>query len=105
MYLEQTPPAISGESGHGVTFNVCCRLCELFGELSDDELFHALEQWNRRCVPPWESKELMRKITEARKKVCEGVNGGRSATPHEDEDPSIASEVVSDGFPTLSEAA
>ena len=102
LYLEQTPPAISGEGGHGATFNVRCRVVELFAELSDDELFASLEEWNRRCVPPWESKELKRKINEARKKVG-GVSEGAS-TPNEDVYPSIAP-VASDGFPSLGEAA
>ncbi len=66
-YLEKTPPAIEGENGSGTTYNVCCRICELFGNLSDDDLFIAISDWNQRCVPPWIEKGLRRKINEARK--------------------------------------
>ena len=47
LYLEQTPPAISGGAGHDTTFNVCCRLIELFGELSDDEFGLPHDSWAR----------------------------------------------------------
>ncbi len=69
LYLEATPPAISGQSGHATTWNVVCRIVELFGELSDDEIIDAMSDWNNRCSPPWSVKELRHKLTDARKKV------------------------------------
>lgn len=72
LYLQATPPAVSGERGHDHTFSVVCRCVELFGGfggLSDDELLEALSAWNERCEPPWTEKELRHKITSARKRT------------------------------------
>jgi len=69
LYLQSVPPAISGENGHSVAFGVCCRCVELFGLLTDDELIEALGDWNYRCIPPWNEKELRKKLNDARKKV------------------------------------
>jgi len=44
LYLEATPPAESGKRGHDATYAVVCRIVELFGELTDDELLDALER-------------------------------------------------------------
>jgi len=66
-YLERTPPAISGQRGHDTTYSVCCRLVELFGLQTDNELLDALRKWNERCSPPWDEKELRHKLASARK--------------------------------------
>ena len=70
-YLAKCPPAVSGEGGHDHTYAACCRLCEEFGDLSDDELLAALADWNAKNVPPWSPRELARKLSEARKRVGE----------------------------------
>ena len=69
LYLEKVPGAVSGENGSGVTYGVCCKLCELFPDLDEDEIFGAMSQWNQRCTPPWSETDLRRKISEAKKKV------------------------------------
>lgn len=99
LYLEKTPPAISGQRGHDTTYNVCCRLIELFPEVSDSDLLSSMEDWNNRCSPPWSEKDLNRKIDQARKKVG-SVSGVRSANPNTDESDSIP-----DSYPKLDLAA
>ena len=42
LYLEKTPPAISGDHGHGTTFGVMCKVVEFFGEQSDDVILNGL---------------------------------------------------------------
>lgn len=69
LFLKKTPIAIEGEGGHAQTFSVACRICELFGSLSDDELFDALQTWNERCSPPWKDSELRHKLNDARNKI------------------------------------
>ena len=98
LYLESTPPAVSGESGHAVTFGVCCRLVELFGLLSDDDLIDALEAWNDRCSPPWSESELRHKLSDARAKVAQ-------TTPTEPEPVPSTSAEPADDWPVLSDAA
>lgn len=72
LYLERTPPAVSGEGGHNHTFAVFCRLLECFPELrhaSDEELIELVDSWNEHCDPPWTDKELRHKLTSARARV------------------------------------
>ena len=68
-YLAKTPPAISGQGGHDHTFSTVCRLLELFPALNDDEILNVLEEWNNRCDPPWNEKELRHKVTSSRQRV------------------------------------
>jgi hypothetical protein len=69
LYLASCPPAVSGQNGHGTTFAVVCRVVELFGSLTDDELLAALNTWNARCSPPWKEHELRHKLADARAKA------------------------------------
>jgi len=63
-YAERLDPAISGSNGHTATLIVCAKLVHSVG-LSADEAFEALQDWNRRCSPPWSESELRRKIDHA----------------------------------------
>lgn len=65
-YLEALPPAIAGEHGDLHTFCVCCRLVRGFA-LNDDEALSLLREWNARCRPPWTERELVDKISRARR--------------------------------------
>jgi hypothetical protein len=69
IYLEKAEPAIEGQRGEFKAFNVACRLRELFGELSDDELYAAFGKWNEKNIPPFSPKELRHKFDDAAKKV------------------------------------
>lgn len=65
-FLAATDPAIEGRGGDTRTFRVCCRVVRGF-QLSDDEAFGVLHEWNARCMPPWSEAELRQKIHNARK--------------------------------------
>ena len=94
LYLEKCSPAIEGNNGSGVAFATICRVVELFGLLTDDEIIEALTAWNSRCVPAWSESELRHKLADARKK---------NQTTQEQTEPVAESEI--DYFPTLSNNA
>lgn len=64
-YLHRCEPAVSGQNGDRVTFRTACILVNDFG-LDDEAAFSLLAEWNTRCTPPWEERELRDKITHAR---------------------------------------
>jgi hypothetical protein len=66
-YLDQCPPAISGQGGHNRTFAVACILVHGFA-LSVSEALPYLQAYNQRCRPEWTHKELMHKLTDAAKR-------------------------------------
>lgn len=67
-YLEQMPPAISGELGHKRLFAAACIALHDF-ELSDSDATVAIERaYNPRCVPPWDRAGIDRAIKRARNK-------------------------------------
>ena len=63
-YLAKIPPAVSGESGHDVTFHAACVLVRDF-DLSIEDALPILAEWNDRCSPPWSDRELLHKLTDA----------------------------------------
>lgn len=63
-YLNECPPAVSGQGGHDQTFFVACRLINGF-DLSEDQAFYWLSEYNRKCDPPWNDRELAHKIRSA----------------------------------------
>ncbi|MBI1349131.1 DUF3987 domain-containing protein [bacterium] len=76
LYLEKTPPAVSGERAHDHTFAVFCRLLECFLELQDtseEDFIELVDAWNGRCDPAWTDKELKHKLASARARV--GTHG------------------------------
>ena len=77
LYLTRVPPAISGDHGDLHTFRVCCRIVRGF-DLDDAGALLALAEWNARCVPPWDERELVAKIAHARKYGREPVGDLRS---------------------------
>ncbi len=56
-YVAKMPPAVEGQGGHSQTFAVTCRLVRDFG-LTVEEARPILQEYNRRCQPPWEDDEL-----------------------------------------------
>ena len=66
-WLSKVEGAVSGRNGHSATFRVACRLIGRFG-LGPDEAYSLLTEWNGRCEPPWEQRELEHKIRDAWKK-------------------------------------
>jgi len=73
-YVAAVPAAIAGHHGDTLTFRICCRLARGFA-LSNAEAVGVLREWNARCVPPWTDRELLDKLTSARKYGREPVGG------------------------------
>lgn len=63
-WLKKQPPAISGHGGDSHTFNICCSLLIGF-DIPLDHVFATLEEWNKRCEPPWSEEDLKRKAHNA----------------------------------------
>ena len=73
-YLAKCPPAISGQGGHTQTLKVAYCLSHGFA-LSDEEALGFLEEYNLRCRPSWSPKELLHKLSSAKKNVPGRVRG------------------------------
>lgn len=92
-YLSRMDPAVSGQNGHDVCFRAACVCVEGF-DLSEDEALEALQEWNSRCVPPWNERELRHKVKSAGK-----VATNRGYLLNEDrhqDSPVLDSEKISD---------
>jgi hypothetical protein len=73
-YTAAIPPAIAGQHGDVHTFRVCCRLVRGFA-LTDDDALSVLREWNSRCLPPWSERELLDKVSRARRYGREPIGG------------------------------
>lgn len=78
-YLSRIPGAVSDNGGHNQTFHAACVLVKGF-ELSQDQAFDVLSEWNASCLPPWKEHELRHKIQSAAKSSGE-VGYLRNAKP------------------------
>ena len=56
--------AVSGSNGHGKAYAVAKVLVEKFG-LPFDESVELFAEYNERCVPRWNEKEIMHKLESA----------------------------------------
>ena len=69
-YVAKIPGAISEQNGHNDTFHVAC--CLVLGfNLSVDDAFPLLAEWNQTCQPPWEERDLLHKLESANQKTDE----------------------------------
>ena len=73
-YAEKVEPAISGQGGHGQTLYFCCQVLNGF-DLNEQQFRPLLDSYNQRCEPPWTTKELDHKVSEALKKRSEKEPG------------------------------
>ena len=64
LYLDKCDNAVAGARGHDTTYSVACAILNGF-DLTEDETFAYLLQYNQRCAPPWSDKELRHKAREA----------------------------------------
>jgi hypothetical protein len=64
-HIQEHRGAIAGKRGHDVTFKMACDLVRGF-ELSDDDAMKLMEQWNKKCSPPWATADLEKKVSDAR---------------------------------------
>jgi hypothetical protein len=65
-YMAKMDPAVSGAGGHDKLFRVACVLVQDFG-LEASTARTLLDDFNRRCDPPWSPRELDHKIDDALK--------------------------------------
>jgi hypothetical protein len=63
-YVAKMEPAISGCNGHGKAFAVACVLVGKFG-LPFDESLEIFNEYNTRCAPPWNEREIHHKLESA----------------------------------------
>lgn len=64
-YLAKIPPAVSGSGGHDTTWGAALAVVRGFG-LGEDEAFELLwGEYNFRCEPAWNEKELRHKVQSA----------------------------------------
>ena len=62
--LNEAPLAEQGDAGDQTTYKVAARLKDL--GLNAHQAYHQMaEHWNDRCVPPWDSADLARKVNNA----------------------------------------
>lgn len=64
-YLAAVPGAVSGRGGHNDTLRVCGHIVHGY-DLTPDEAWEFLAEWNAKCEPPWEENDLRRKLDEAK---------------------------------------
>jgi len=64
-YLAKIPPAIEGQGGSRQTFMAVLAMVRGFSLPEQDALDLLLSEYNPRCQPPWEAKELERKVRDA----------------------------------------
>lgn len=69
-WLASQPGAVSGQQGHNTTFKIACRLVQRFN-LTNEQALVLMEEWNAKCEPPWALKDLIHKITDARRRSHE----------------------------------
>jgi hypothetical protein len=60
-YIALIPAAVAGEGGDAQTFRVACVLVIEFGLPVEDAL-PLMQEFNRRCCPPWPTQELVHKL-------------------------------------------
>lgn len=63
-YLAACPGAVSGQAGHVQTFTVAVALVNGFA-LGESEALAYLQEFNQKCSPPWNERELQHKIQSA----------------------------------------
>ena len=70
-YVAKMEPAISGSGGHTATLDVVM-VCKGFG-LTESQTLTVLHEYNERCQPPWNERELEHKAKQLpRLRVAEG---------------------------------
>jgi len=73
-YVAKIPGAVSGNAGHTQTFNAVAHVMIGF-DLSQSDAMHVIaNDYNPRCDPPWDEKDLGHKI-ESVAKLCKRPRG------------------------------
>ncbi|NQV22871.1 MAG: hypothetical protein HQ518_00765 [Rhodopirellula sp.] len=69
-YIQKMEPAISGQNGRNQFLNAACRLVDDFA-LPAEQARPLLDEYNQRCVPPFDSCGVQDKLSSAIQKVAE----------------------------------
>lgn len=91
-YLSYIPGAISGQNGHKTTYYAANVLINGF-DLSFNDAFSLLSEWNSTCQPPWDDNDLTRKLDEAAKN---GSSKGYLLNINENKIPNLDADKSSD---------
>lgn len=73
-YIARASIAVSGQNGHKRTLAVARTLFNGF-KLSEMETLYWLEQFSKRCDPPWAEKDLKHKVLSASKAAYDKASG------------------------------
>ena len=73
-YLAKLPPAVAGQGGHPATYRAASILANGF-DLPWSDAWSLLQEFNARCSPPWEEKDLRHKLNDAYVKPHERQKG------------------------------
>lgn len=73
-YVALMEPSISGSNGHTALFNVVRALLHGFG-FSKETARPLVEEFNRRCDPPWSESEINHKLNSVDGLACPGGRG------------------------------
>ena len=74
-YLAAMPGAVSGQRGHNATYTAATAMVHGFGLSEDEALSLLMNEYNPRCTPPWNEKELRHKVEDAASKPHEYAKG------------------------------
>jgi putative DNA primase/helicase len=85
IWLERQPGAKEGEHGHEHSYKVACAVAHDH-DLSEDDAFEVMRDWNQRCDPPWEEHGLRKLIRDAAK-YAKGVRGEKLLVVLDPNDP------------------
>ena len=50
-------------------FYCCCRMFQMFGFTSIEQVWPLILEYNAKCLPPFSEKELLHKLQDAREKI------------------------------------
>lgn len=73
-YLSSIEPAIAGQGGHDQTYDAACALVKGY-DLRPELARPILEEWNKRCQPPWASNDIDHKLRDADETVDDKPRG------------------------------
>jgi len=63
-YIARMDAAVSGSGGHDATYAVACALVHGFA-LGEGDAMALMQEYNRRCAPPWSDRDLAYKLRSA----------------------------------------
>lgn len=64
QFINSAAPAVEGQGGDNATFALAARITRDYA-ISPHTAFDLMQEWNQRCIPPWEADDLYNKIVNA----------------------------------------